>query len=958
MKIPRSAFGLAFLLVLASCVLPSTTRAPVLTQAALEALPREATMPLNPAVRSARLPNGLQYYILRNGDPEGRAELRFVVKAGSLLEEDDQQGFAHFLEHMLFNGTERFPGMDVLAFLQSTGMQVGADVNAYTNHDETVCVIKVPTDNPRILPTAFDVMEDWATAVTLDPEEVDAERGVITEERRSQALSASGRISKRIGDLYVAGSRYAQRSPIGQLEVIQKGSRDRLEAFYKTWYRPDNLSIVAVGDFDPEAVEAMILERFAKLENPGPPPQRPAITLAQGGTTYAVLTDAEQSVTNVAVTWRRKGITFPTVGGYQNYLVTLLFDRMMNARLLDLQEAENSPVLQAAAGRGLFVRAVELWTAQALAPEGQEQKTLEAMLTEIERVRRYGFSAAELERAKADIRTTYERAAAENQNTPSQSLADELVRHVTDDEPVIGIVAERAFTERFLPDITLADVNAEGALLASSNRLVLVLAPDKQGLEVPDEAALAKVVARVDAAEIANYEDQVAEAVLMPSAPEPVEITSRRDISEIGATELVLANGARVLYKSTRLREREILFSATSPGGASLVPDEDYTEARLAGAVAAESGVASFSRPALLRLLAGKDLLVVPSIDAYYEGMDGGSRSEDLTSLFQMIHLYFTAPRQDKAVATRVTREIISRLENRKSVPEAVLQQAVEEAIYGKNVRAGSLPLEELKRIDADRMFAIYRERFADAADFTFTFVGSFEPKELELLARQYIGTLPSTRSHEKYSARLRPPPQEVVTRTLNQGKEERSVVNMVFEGRLAHATSPELFMQANLLEQSLSGSLQSELREVRGAVYGVLVEIVIVEAPEPTYRATISFTTDPHRVDELVGVVLDEIELLRKQPPSEGTLELSKAYERRQREEAQGSNAFWLNVLDRWAKFPDSDPRQTLEFDAQLEGVSAEQVRVLGEQIFRKDRYVKVVLQPEASTSSSSSAN
>jgi zinc protease len=952
MKISRCALGLAFFLALGSCscVLPGKPETPALTQAELNALPREVKMPLNPAVRHARLANGLTYYILRNEDPEGRAELRFVVKAGSLLEEDDQQGFAHFLEHMLFNGTERFPGMDVLAFLQSTGMQVGADVNAYTNHDETVCVIKVPTDNPTILPTAFDVMEDWATAVSLDPEEVDSERGVITEERRSQALSASGRISKRIGDLYVAGSRYAERSPIGKLEVIQKGSRDRLEAFYKTWYRPENLSIVAVGDFDPAEVEALILERFAKLENPpGPAPKRPEITLAEAGTTYAVLTDPEQSVTNVALTWRRPGLTFPTVGGYQQYLVSILFDRMMNARLLELTEAENSPVIQAAAGRGLFVRAVELWTAQALAPEGGEQKALEAMLTEIERVRRHGFSEAELARAKRDILTTYERAAAENQNTPSSSLADELVRHVTDDEPVIGIVAERAFTERFVPDITLADMNAEAAQLGSTNRIVLLLAPEKEGLKPSNEAALANVVARVEKAEIADYTEEIAGAELMPNPPQPAAIASRRDVPELGATELVLANGARVLYKPTKLREREVLFTATSPGGASVVPDEDYTEARVAGAVAAESGVAGFSRPDLLKVLAGKDLTVVPSVDAYYEGMDGGARSEDLEALFQMIHLYFTAPRQDKAVVTRVTRELVSRLENRKSVPEAVLQQAVEEALYGKTVRAGALPLDELRKVDADRLFKIYRERFADAADFTFAFVGSFEPAQLEALAQQYLGTLPAKGSREKYTPRLRQPPQEVVTRTLNQGKEERSVVNMVFEGPLDATVTPELQVQANLLEQAISGNLQSELREKRGAVYGVLLEIDLAEAPSPMYRATISFTTDPHRVDELVGVVLDEIELLRESPPSRGSLELSKEYERRQRQEARGQNSFWLGVLEHWAKFPDSDPRDVLEFEADLFAVTPEQVQALGEQIFRKDRYVKVVLQPQA---------
>lgn len=959
----RFATVLTLVLALAGCVAPSArdqsgaqppadgaaAKPAPLTLAELDTLPREAVMPLTPEVRSAKLPNGFRYYVRRNTDPEGRAEFRFVINAGSLLEEEDQRGFAHFLEHMLFNGTERFPGMGVLAFLQNTGMQVGADANAYTNYDETVCVIKVPTDDPRIVPTALDVMQDWATAVSLDPAEVDAERGVIVEERRLRSLSASGRISERVRDLYLAGSRYAVRPPIGQLEVIQKGSRDRLESFYRTWYRPENLAIVAVGDFDPASVERMILARFAPLANPsGPAPKRPESSFAQNKTLYSVMTDPEQPVTSVSVTWKRPSINYTTVGSYQNYLVFQLFDRMLNFRLLELAEAENSPVLQAAAGRGLYVRALELWSATALAPEGQAPKALEALLTEIERVRRYGFSAPELERAKRDIMTSYERAAAEDQHTNSGGLADELVRHVTTDEPVPGILAERAFTERFLPDITLEDMNREAARFSDTNRLVIVLSPDKKGLAAPSEESLRKVVARVESSQIAAYTEQLAQGSLMPKPPEPAAITSRREVTEIGATELVLANGARVLYKPTKLKEREILFTATSPGGASLVSDEDYAEARLAGLVAAESGVGAFSRTDLLKVMAGSDLSVTPNVESYFEGMDGEARSEDLTSLLQLIHLYFTSPRQDRAVAARVPRELISLTENRKAVPESMLQQAVEEALYGKTVRAGPLSVQELQRIDSDRLFSIYRDRFANARDFTFEFVGSFEPKELEDLVQRYIGTLPSTAGRERYKSRLRQPPREVVTRTLSQGKEQRSLVRLVFAGSLPEKVTPRTIMQATLLEQAIGEGLQSELREARGAVYGVLTEVSIIEVPEPSYRATIDFTTDPRRVDELVGVVFEEIDAVRAKGPSRITLAVSKEAERRKREEARGNNAFWLGVLDRWAKFPESDPREVLTYDNELAAVSSEEVRKLGEIVFQKDRYVKVVLQPE----------
>jgi zinc protease len=308
-------------------------------------------------------------------------------------------------------------------------------------------------------------------------------------------------------------------------------------------------------------------------------------------------------------------------------------------------------------------------------------------------------------------------------------------------------------------------------------------------------------------------------------------------------------------------------------------------------------------------------------------------------------------------VAARVPRELISLTENRKIIPESMLQEAVEEALYGKSVRVGSLPVKELQRIDADRMFRIYRDRFANAGDFTFEFVGSFDPKELEKLVQQYIGSLPSTKGQERYQPRLRHAPSEVVTRTITQGKEQRSQVRLVFEGPLQEKITPRTLMQAALLKQAVGEGLQSELREARGAVYGVLTEVSIIEIPEPTYRATIDFTTDPRRVDECVGVVFDEIDAVRANGPSRITLAVSKEAERRRHEEARGNNAFWLGVLDRWAKFPESDPRETLAYDSQLASVTSEEVRKLGEVVFQKDRYVKVVLNPAAPVTGDSGA-
>jgi zinc protease len=914
---------------------------------AVRELPAKAAVPLAPDIVSGTLANGLRYFIRPNQEPKNRVEMRFVVDAGSVHEEKDQRGLAHFLEHMLFNGTERFPANDVIALLQSTGMEVGPDVNAYTGYDHTVYVVKLPTDNPQFMPLAFDIMEDWASRVLLDPQEVEAERGVIVEERRLR-LSSEGRTQRVIDDLYLRGSRYAERQVIGDLEVIQTAPRERLASFYEKWYRPENMAIVVVGDIDPKGIEALILERFQPLVNPEEPAAPPPTQVpAHGEPLYAVVTDPEQPSTQVVVTWKRPAPNLTTMGAYKDFLVAQMFDNLMNLRLLEAAETAGSPILGAQAGRGLRVRSLEIWQAAALAPEGRTTDALEALLTEVERVKRHGFTESELARIKREIATRYARAAAEQQFTPSADLADELVRHVTTDEPVPGILLERELTKRFLPKITLADLAREVSKLSTSSRVVLAVLPDKPGLTPPTEASLRSVVADVAKATIDPYEDTDAVGELMPEPPEPAAITSRREIPEIGATELILANGARVLYKRTELRSEEVLFAASSPGGTSMVPDDDYAEASLAAEVIAEGGVGQYSRPELIRLLAGTDVAVAPEIARHFEGLSGAARTPDLPALFQLAHLLFTAPRLDPNAVARVQAEYVSRLENLGSVPAVALREAIAESLYGNNVRAGLLPLAEIRALDASRLFKIYRERFADASDFVFCFVGSFEPAALEDLARRYLGTLPSTRSKEQYREVLPDAPQDVIRRTVARGKESRSQVQIVFEGRLPEVDA-QSYLVADLLSRAMAERINPELREVRGAVYGVLIDVQVAEVPRPTYRATIDFTTDPQRVDELIEVVWKEIAALREDGPDTRALRLNKRTLRRSREEALGSNGFWLGVLQSKARLPSFEPVQVPTYDERLEAITAEEIRQLAVRILREDRYVQVVLTPE----------
>lgn len=915
-----------------------------------EGLPLDATIPRTPEVLAGRLDNGLSYFIRRNAEPAQRAELRLAVDVGSVLEEEDERGLSHFLEHMLFNGTERFPGTDLVTFLEDLGMEFGPEVNAFTSFDETVYQLKIPTDDPATLATALDVMEDWAHRATLDPDEVDEERGVILEERRLRELNAQGRIREQTVNLLLEGSRYPERFPIGDPEVIRTVSPEELDRFYRKWYRPDNMAVIAVGDFDPQRVESLIRERFGGIVPPEAPPERPELSIPQiDETRYAVFTDPEQPLTLVQTLWRSPFRQDDDLASYRERLVGLLLDDLINGRLFEAVQREDAPMLQASADRSNPVRPVEIYQVTALAPQGKAPQALKAALVEVERVRRHGFTEGELRRAKDEILSQYLNMAAEVRNTPSVPLAEELVRHFLEHEAVPGIAGERALVERFLPGITVDDLDREIArTFGTGDRMVVVLAPEN-GSSVPDRQELSQVVDAVAAREITPYEDTLADAELMPDPPEPGEIVERSEIPELGVVDLRLANGVRVLYKATDFRQEQVLFSAVSPGGSSLVPDGDVPEADVSTIVATQSGIADFSVTDLVKLLAGRQVGVEPFLNELTEGFDGGARVGDLPLLFQLVHLYVTEPRLSEAAFEQVRRQLEAYVENATSVPDIVLEEAVTDVLYGDTPRRGLLAVEEIRELDFERSMEIYRDRFADMGDFTFIFTGAFDPAELELLARTYLGTLPSAGRQETYRDRLPDPPEGIETRLVRKGRDQRAQVRLVIPGPVEDVSvTPRLRLEASLLEQILQDRIQGELRGARSGVYGAQVSLDLASQPEPESRLTLDFTCDPARLTELVTAAMAEIEDIRTHGPGNGYLSTAREKARRQREEALSSNEFWRQVLENWAQL-DDDPREVvLDFDEILAAVTPERMRELATLLVPKDRYVQVVLLPE----------
>lgn len=909
----------------------------------------EAQLPLDPAIRYGVLENGLTYYVRHNEEPDNRAELRLAVNAGSLQEEDDQKGLAHFLEHMMFNGTRRFEGQELVNFLESMGITFGPDLNAYTSFEETVYMLHLPTDDADILATGLDVLEDWAGYATLAEEEIEQERGVVVEEWRLREQSASGRIRNQILPVWLGGSRYDERMPIGDMDIIRNAPRETVARFYEQWYRPELMAVVAVGDFDVEQVEQMIVERFSTLPAPAdPPPHESYDVPTHEDTRYLVVTDPENTSTLVRLSYRQEAEPLESANQYRNLIVERLFYSMLQSRLDEIGRKADAPFVSAFAASSGLVRSVELATFGAQVNDGGALEGLEAVYTELERARRHGFTETELERAKTELLRFYEQAYEERANTESSSLADEYVTHYLEGATAPGITFEYELVEELLSGISLAEVNSVGDNLeGEANRSVILTAPAKDDIPAPTEEDLAAVLANVMAADIAPYEDAVVEAELIEEAPEAAAIVSESEMAELGVTELVLENGVRVLLKPTEFKDDEVLFTATSPGGSSLVSDEDFPEADTIASVVSQSGVGEFDQTALIKLLTGKSVSVSPYINELSEGFAGSASPKDLETLFQLIYLYATSPRADEDAFESFRSEQRAQVENRNLSPSAALQDALLGALYGDSVRRSPFTLEIINSLDLERGFEIYQDRFADMGDFTFIFAGNFDVETIKTLAQQYLGALPSTDREETWQDVAPDFPSGIIQSTVQKGQDEQSQSYVLFYGEMA--ATPDNRMDLRAVQTILDIMIRDTIREDLGGAYSAGAFSSISEQPDENYYVGAYFGSDPARARELVDAIFGEVEKLQTEGPSEENVTKFREIQLNQREEQVETNEFWTSVLQFYVQNPDEEMSDILVFSDRIRWVTAEDVQSTAQEYLQDDQYIEVILYPES---------
>src|SRR6056297_4181879 len=838
---------------------------------------------LNDEVLYGRLDNGLTYYIRSNSRPKDRLQMRLVVDAGSILEQDDQRGLAHFVEHMAFNGTEKYEKDSIIDYLEKTGMSFGPDINASTSFDQTIYKLDLPTDDAEqadkqernTVAKGVDILKEWAFRIAFAPEEVEAEKGVVIEEWRG-ARGAAARMREEYLPVLFRNSRYAERLPIGKMDVIRSAEPEDLEQFYSAWYRSELMAVVAVGDMEPEKIEGLIKATFSgpgprdnSRDNPQDTPQenspqqhsqRPSYSVPPAEEhEFAIVTDPEAQRTQVQMLSLHEPFRIKTEQDYRTSLVISMYGQMVRARLSEKTEQSDPPYVNGYFGVTNYLRNNDAAVWGAIAREGQVERALRTLVEEERRISEFGFTQGELQRAKENLRSRMQRVYEERDKTDSRSFAGEYVRHFLAGEAAPGIEREWQLTKEYLPEISLEDIRwvREHFIRSGGAKTTIVTGPEKAGLQYPSTGELRELVEQVQSSQVEPYRDDFSGRELIEKLPKPGSIKSTETFTIPAATiepgpkaqpktepnaqpkaeteakgdisyhEFTLSNGARVVYRQTDYKNEQILFSAFSYGGASLVEDEDYYAAVMAPSFVRAAGLGEYSPSQLKKLTAGKQAQVSPSIGDLTEGFSGSARPEDLELLFQQVYLYFTAPRRDSDLFLSYQQRLQGVLQNRRNNPNVLLNDTVTKMLFDNHPRRQPYTAERIGEITEDQVYRIFSERFASPSDFTFTFVGNLNPQKLKRLAALYLGSIEpaaSTDSRESWIDRGVRFTDTEAREEVYAGIAEKSRVNRLYLG--SNTWSLEHNSSLESLRKLLEIRLREKVREEAGGTYGVGVSL------------------------------------------------------------------------------------------------------------------------------------
>jgi zinc protease len=908
----------------------------------------QAILPLDPAVRTGKLSNGMTFFVRHNDRPAKRVSLRLAVKSGSLEEADDQQGLAHFIEHMAFNGSAHFKSGEVFSYFESLGARLGPHVNAYTSFDETVYMLDLPTDNAEILPKGLTALADFAGGLSFDPDEVEKERGVVIEEWRGR-LGAASRVRDKQIPIIFYNSRYAERVPIGKPEIIRNAPVARLRAFYDTWYRPDRMAVIAVGDIDPAAIQAAIESHFAGLRARAPEAPMPdsSVTLRHP-LLVSVVTDPELTQSSVQILRKRAKQSDTRVADYRRGLVERMIERMLNDRLAELARRPDAKFLGASASDSGISSTVDAFSLSARVPDGKLEDGAGVLAAEAKRAREFGFTASELDRAKKWMAAFYEQAYAERDKSESGSFAQEYLSLFLDGEPSPGIEYEYRMVQPLLASVSTEEVSSlTRTLLADAGRVMLAVSPQKEGVKVPTDHELQAALSTAEAVAVAAWNDAPLARSLMDTKPRPASVSSRRELSDVGLTIVKFENGIEAWLKPTTFKNDQIVFTMAALGGASLAPQSDFEEASLAPGYVRVSGVGGLKAVDLQKLLAGKLASASPFITMSTHGISGSASPADLETALQLLYEEFTAPGDDPDAFAMMKRQMEAAVANRGRSPGQVFGERLEQLNTSNHWTSQPLTSERIATLDRQKMLAFYRQRFSNAADFTLFMVGAFRVDDVLPLLAQYVGSLPSAnRPKSRFQDIGIRFPSSVDRAVVEMGREPRGNVVLSFFAD----PPPDPAEQENIAAATtvLDIALRDVLREELGQTYTVSVGLAQGLPQRGGGHIQVSFGAAPENIAPMTDRVLQEIRRLQQEGPSAELTNRAKEAARRSFETAVQQNNYWLGRLQAVRMF-ERNPAEILSRPDRIAAVTPQTLQEVFRKYFPFDRYTVATLTPAA---------
>lgn len=905
---------------------------------------------IDPELRKGVLENGLTYYIRHNEEPKERASFYIVQNVGALLEDDEQNGLAHFLEHMAFNGTEHFPGKGIINTLQQNGVEFGRNLNAYTSFDETVYNIsEVPTTTAELMDTCLLILHDWCNYLLLTDDEIDAERGVITEEWRTRRNARSRMWNKRV-NLLMKDSKYTKRDVIGSLEVIQNHDYKTLRQFYHDWYRTDLQAIVIVGDVDVEEMEAKVKTLFSTI---------PAVEDAKArdyteipfldNAIFGLVTDKEATSTSINVSFKHKPIPRPEKGKnyYRLNIIRTLYNQIFSQRIDEIMQKENTPFVSAYSAYIEYVNNLDLYYIEASCKKNEEAKALAGIMTENERIKRHGITSGELERAKMDYLSNMESAVKQRDKISNDTYAREYARNYLDNEPAPGIIKEFELVQELLPTISLEEINTLADKWISYDHMVIIISgPEGENIKHLTEEEAFSIIENTRKSNIEAYKDNTPNTTLIKDKPKGSKIMSTKGIPSLGAEEWTLKNGTRIVYRYSDIDKDRILLSAISKGGSSLYDLKDLPSALLAD-LTSEFGLAEYDPSTLQKMLAGKKVSIAPSIQTLSEGLSGYSTPKDIETLFQLLYLTFEKPRFDKTIFNSKMEQYQTYIENKKNDPHSIIRDKASLIMTGKHPRSLLFNEDFLAQVTLEKIERIYKERYADANDFIFFITGNINKDKLIPLVETYIGGLSVLKGSEDWvNHHIEMPDGTLTVEEKIQMETPKSTV------MIKYSDAPMVYTPKNILYSKLLGDILNlryteKVREEEGGTYGVSVNCYMNQHPSNKSILSIRFECAPAKVHDLTPIIYKELQKIATNGPTQVDLDKVVTTSKKNRASSFESNKFWLKAMKAYY-WENMNIASEDYYENIVNKISTNNIKTFAAQLLKESDRIEIIFLPE----------